>query len=179
MNPPRRGFAGPHGHGLRENARFAARFPRDPIRCIVEGDWLHADRTTLGADNGIAIALALALAEDPSVAHPPLELLFTVEEEVGLGGAEPLKPGFISGKTLLNLDSEDEGTFIIGCAGGQKAEIRLPLTLGKPRPEAALHLRVSGLQGGHSGVDIHKHRASANKLLARALDHIRRKRPLG
>lgn len=154
-------------------------FTRDPIRCIVEGDWLHADRTTLGADNGIALALALALAEDPSVAHPPLELLFTVNEETGLNGAEALLPGFISGQTLLNLDSEDEGTFIIGCAGGQKAHIRLPLPLTSPVQDAALHLRVSGLQGGHSGIDIHKHRASANRLLGRALDRIRRTAPLG
>jgi dipeptidase D len=154
-------------------------FTRDPIRFIVEGDWLYADRTTLGADNGIALALALALAEDPLVAHPPLELLFTVNEEVGLSGAEALRPGFFSGKILLNLDSEDEGTFIVGCAGGQGAEIRLPLVLGSPSQDAALKLRVSGLQGGHSGIDIHKHRASANKLLGRALDHIRSEAPIG
>jgi dipeptidase D len=154
-------------------------FTRDPIRCIVEGDWLHADRTTLGADNGIAIALALALAEDPAVAHPPLELLFTVQEETGLNGAEALQPGLFSGKILINLDSEDEGTLVIGCAGGQKAHIRLPLSLNTPGREAALHLRVSGLQGGHSGVDIHKHRASANRLLGRALDRLRRTADMG
>jgi len=149
-------------------------FTRDPIRCIVEGDWLHADRTTLGADNGIALALSLALAEDPAVAHPPLELLFTVEEETGLNGAAGLQPDFINGRNLINLDSEDEGTFVIGCAGGQKAHIRLPLPLDRPGRDAALQLRVSGLQGGHSGIDIHKHRASANRLLARTLDRIRR-----
>ncbi len=153
-------------------------FTRDSIRFITEGEWLYADRTTLGADNGIAIAIGLALIEDPSVAHPPLELLFTVEEEVGLGGAGLLKPGFFSGKTLLNLDSEDEGTFIIGCAGGQKAEIYLPLTWQAAGLGAALHLRVSGLRGGHSGVDIHKHYASANKLLGRALARIQRASPI-
>jgi dipeptidase D len=153
-------------------------FLKDPIRCIVEGDWLHADRTTLGADNGIAIALALALAEDESVAHPALELLFTVEEEVGIGGANHLQPGFILGKILVNLDSEDEGSFVIGCAGGIKTRIRLPLTFEKPALKAAFHLRVSGLRGGHSGVDIHKHRASANKLLARALAQLRKVTPL-
>ncbi len=153
-------------------------FLRDPIRCIVEGEWLHADRTTLGADNGIAIAFALTVAEDPTVLHPPLELLFTVQEEVGLGGANLLKPGFITGKILLNLDSEDDGTFIIGCAGGQNVHMSLPLSF-EPAPfEAAFLLKVSGLQGGHSGVDIHKHRASANKLLARTLAHIQKLTPL-
>jgi dipeptidase D len=153
-------------------------FSTDPIRCIVEGDWLHADRTTLGADNGIAIALALALVEDPTVAHPAMELLFTVEEEVGLGGANLLKPGFITGKTLLNLDSEDEGTFIIGCAGGQTVRMSLPLGFENSPFDTAFELKVSGLQGGHSGVDIHKHRASANKLLARTLAHIQKITPL-
>ena len=153
-------------------------FLKDPIHCIVEGDWLHADRTTLGADNGIAIALSLALAEDESVAHPPLELLFTVEEEVGIGGANLLKPGFITGKILVNLDSEEEGSFIVGCAGGMKTFIRLPLTFENPALKAAFHLRLSGLRGGHSGVDIHKHRGSANKLLARTLAQLRKVSPL-
>lgn len=154
-------------------------FLEDPIHCIVDGDWLHADRTTLGADNGIAIALALALASDPSVAHPALELLFTVQEEVSMGGADQLKPGFIKGKILINLDSEDEGSFIIGCAGGQTTHIRLPLALINPTETAAFRLQVSGLRGGHSGLDIHKHYASANKLLARVLDCIQQLTPLG
>jgi len=153
-------------------------FLKDPIHCIVENDWLHADRTTLGADNGIAIALALALVEDPTLAHPALELLFTVEEEVGLGGANLLEPGFITGKILLNLDSEDEGTFVIGCAGGQTVRLSLPLTHGTSPFDAAFNIKVSGLQGGHSGLDIHKHRASANKLLARTLAHIQKLTPL-
>jgi dipeptidase D len=153
-------------------------FLKDPIRCIVDGDWLHADRTTLGADNGIAIALGLALAEDKSVAHPALELLFTVEEEVGIGGANHLQPGFIAGKILVNLDSEEEGAFIIGCAGGMKTRMRLPLSFEEPELNAAFHLKVCGLRGGHSGVDIHKHRASANKLLARTLAQLRRISPL-
>lgn len=154
-------------------------FTKDPIRCLVEGDWLQADGTTLGADNGIAIALALALAEDPSVAHPALELLFTVEEEVGLGGANLLKPGFIEGKILLNLDSEEEGTFIVGCAGGQTTRMRLPFQQQSPALGPAFHLKVSGLQGGHSGVDIHKHRASANKLIARTLAQIQKVASIG
>jgi len=153
-------------------------FLTDPIRCIVEGDWLHADHTTLGADNGIAIALALALVSDPSVLHPALELLFTVEEEVRLGGAKYLKPGFLAGKILINLDSEDEGTFVVGCAGGQTTNISFPLVFKKPAHSTAYHLKVSGLRGGHSGVDIHKHYASANKLLARVLEHLQQITPL-
>jgi len=153
-------------------------FLNDPIRCIVEGDWLHADHTTLGADNGIAIALGLALAEDPAVAHPSLELLFTVEEEVGLGGVNKLKPGFIDGRILVNLDSEEEGTFIVGCAGGQTTRMLLPLSFGDPGLPLAFCLEVSGLRGGHSGVDIHRHYASANKLLAHALARIQKITPL-
>lgn len=153
-------------------------FTRDPIHCIVEGEWLRADRTTLGADNGIAIALALALVENESVGHPPLELLFTVEEEVGIGGANKLQPGFAQGKILLNLDSEEEGTFIVGCAGGQTTRIFLPLNFENLPSKQAFRLEVSGLQGGHSGVDIHKHRASANKLLARALAQLQKITPL-
>jgi len=151
-------------------------FSKDPIRCIREGEWLHADNTTLGADNGIAIALALALVENSEIAHPPLELLFTVEEETGLGGAALLQRGFVNGKILLNLDSEDEGVFTVGCAGGVKSLIQLPVTyLQAQRDEKAYAIHVMGLQGGHSGGDIHKNRANANKLLARMLDAIIKK----
>lgn len=155
-------------------------FTRDAIRIIRDGDWLKADRTTLGADNGIAIALALALAEDSSVSHPPLELLFTVEEEIGIGGASSLDPSLISGKTMINLDSEEEGSFIVGCAGGKTTFITLPLSKKEPLPSDhdILHLSIGGLLGGHSGVDIHKHRANANKVLARALDRISQDVPL-
>ena len=153
-------------------------FLTDPIRCIADGDWLHADRTTLGADNGIAIALSLALVADDTVAHPPLELLFTTREEVGLSGVNQLKPGFVTGKILVNLDSEEEGTFIIGCAGGQTSRIHLPLRFERPTQAAAFQLKISGLRGGHSGVDIDKHYASANKLLARVLDRLQRVTPL-
>ncbi|PKN94136.1 MAG: aminoacyl-histidine dipeptidase [Chloroflexi bacterium HGW-Chloroflexi-6] len=152
-------------------------FLADPIRPVLDGEWLRAEGTTLGADNGIAIALAMALAED-GVKHPPLELLFTVEEEVGIGGANRLEPGFAEGKILINLDSEDEGSFIVGCAGGQTTHVRMDLWF-EPLPDwQAYHLRVSGLQGGHSGVDIHKHRANANSLLARTLESIRTRVPM-
>jgi dipeptidase D len=153
-------------------------FLTDPIRFIVDGDWLHADHTTLGADNGIAIALALAVAEDANVAHPALELLFTVKEEVSLGGANLLQPGFVTARILINLDSEAEGTFIVGCAGGQITHMRLPLAFEAPGFDAAFQLTVSGLRGGHSGVDIHRHYASANKLLARALQRLQEITPL-
>jgi len=154
-------------------------FSRDPIQVIREGDWLHADRTTLGADNGIAIAMALALHETGKNAHPRLELLFTVDEEQGLTGANRLEPDFVSGRTVLNLDSEDEGVFTVGCAGGQETAIRLPLEVGGIEPDSlALNLTVGGLRGGHSGVDIHKQRASANKILARLLDALAARMPL-
>jgi dipeptidase D len=149
-------------------------FTRDPIHLLRDGDWLKADRTTLGADNGIAIALALALAEDPSLSHPALELLFTVEEEIGIGGASGLDPSLLTGKTMINLDSEEEGSFIIGCAGGKTTFITLPVSKQEPLPSDydILDLSIGGLQGGHSGADIHRHRANANKVLVRALDRI-------
>lgn len=153
-------------------------FLKDPIRPVVDGEWLRAEGTTLGADNGIAIALAMALAEEAVVRHPPLELLFTVEEEVGIGGANRLQPGFAEGKILINLDSEDEGTFVVGCAGGQTTHIRMGLWFESLREWQSYNFKVSGLQGGHSGVDIHKHRANANRLLARTLARIRARVPM-
>ena len=147
-------------------------FSKDPIQNIVDGDWMRADNTTLGSDNGIAIALALAVANDQTIAHPPLELLFTVKEEVGLSGVNFLKPGFITGNTLINLDSEDEGTFVVGCAGGETTHLTLPIRFQKTSLTSALKIIVSGCRGGHSGVDIHKNFANANKLLARTLNEL-------
>ncbi len=145
-------------------------FSKDPIRHIVEGDWLGADGTTLGADNGIALAIGLVLARHREISHPPVELLFTVDEETGLTGANELMPDFIAGKILLNLDSEDEGEFIVGCAGGLNTTITLPLERTSfPADHRVCRLVVTGLAGGHSGVDIHEKRANANKLLATAL----------
>ena len=148
-------------------------FSNDPIKNIIDGDWLRADNTTLGADNGIAIALAMAVADDESIAHPPLELLFTVDEETGLNGAKELEPGFIEGRVLLNVDSETEGIFTVGCAGGKHTHISRKLTLtdlaGKNQ---IFNLNISGLHGGHSGIDIIKQRASANKILARTLHQL-------
>ena len=155
-------------------------FDRDPIRLVRNGDWISADRTTLGADNGIALALARTLAEDTAVVHPPLELLFTVDEESGLLGAKNLDPGLVDGRILLNIDSEEEGVFTIGCAGGQETRIRLNLQrTAAPSGLSYLDLTVSGLRGGHSGIDIHKPRASANVLMARTLQAISRVTPIG
>ena len=148
-------------------------FTKDSIVPVVDGEWLRARGTTLGADNGIAIAIALALAEDKSLKHPPLELLFTVDEETGLTGANALTPDFITGEILLNVDSEDEGVFTVGCAGGLNTTISMPLGF-SPIPEGMVtfNLVVDGLAGGHSGVDIHEGRANANKLIADALSLI-------
>ncbi|AFV22656.1 aminoacyl-histidine dipeptidase [Methanolobus psychrophilus R15] len=151
-------------------------FSKDPIRHVIEGDWLRADGTTLGADNGIALAIVLVLARHREIPHPPLELLFTVDEETGLTGANELMPDFISGKILLNLDSEEEGVFITGCAGGMNTTISLLLErTALPADHRSCRLLVTGLAGGHSGVDIHEKRANANKLLASALSSLMEK----
>ncbi len=148
-------------------------FSKDAIKHIIDDEWMHADNTTLGADNGIAIAIALEIAMDDSISHPPLELLFTVDEETGLYGAKSIEGDFISGKILLNIDSEDEGVFTIGCAGGRDVEIKL--NLNKESPDAqdpCFRLSVDGLKGGHSGIDIQEHRENANIILARLLRYI-------
>jgi dipeptidase D len=154
-------------------------FSRDPIRSIRQGDWLAADRTTLGADNGIAIAYLLAVAEDETIQRPPLELLFTVDEETGLNGVKKMGPDLIQGRILINLDSEDEGVFTIGCAGGMEIAVNQMLaTAPLPSGWRNFKLLVGGLTGGHSGIDIHKHRANANKLLARTLAAIHQENEL-
>lgn len=150
-------------------------FQTDPIQLIREGDWLRANGTTLGADNGISIALMMSIVEDESVKHQPLEFLLTVEEEFGLVGADNLDPSLLSGKTLINLDSDTEGSFTVGCAGGGSVYITLPVTWNvQQQDEIAFEVKVSGLQGGHSGEDIHKFRTNANKLIARILDVLQR-----
>jgi len=143
-------------------------FTKDPIELVERDGWITADGTTLGADNGVGVALSLALI-DEKIAHPKLELLFTVDEETGLTGANGLKPGFITGKYLINLDGEDK-SFIVGCAGGEQTEIRRPLEF-SPVPDslACFDLKISGLHGGHSGIDIDKQYANAIQLLARTL----------
>lgn len=145
-------------------------FSTDPIKLIFQNEWVRATDTTLGADNGIGVALALDVASDISLKHPPLELLFTVDEETGLTGASHLEENWLKGKILLNIDSEDDGTFTVGCAGGQDTRIRLPVGFETAPQQLPLYLlKVNGLRGGHSGVDIHEQRANAIKILARSL----------
>jgi len=144
-------------------------FSKDPIRTEIKGDWLYAQGTTLGADNGIGLAAALAVMEDTSLVHGPLEFLFTVDEETGLTGANKIQKGFLTGKMLLNLDSEDEGTFTIGCAGGADSTLVLPLDRKKAAPKNLYKLHIHGFRGGHSGLDINQGRGNAIKLLARML----------
>lgn len=145
-------------------------FEKDPIVTYVDGEWLKAKGTTLGADNGIGVATQLAVLADKDMVHGPLECLFTVDEETGLTGAFALKEGFMSGDILINLDSEDEGELFIGCAGGAGTTATFPCPMVKA-PEGYFFFRVAvkGLTGGHSGDDINKNRANANKLLNRYL----------
>ena len=145
-------------------------FETDPIATVVDGEWLAADGTTLGADNGIAIALALAVAQEQHKPHPALELLFTVEEETGLSGAARLDGALLRGSALINLDSEDEAVITVGCAGGTRMVLTLPLErTAVPAGLCAYRVTVSGLSGGHSGTDIGLGRANANVLLTRLL----------
>jgi len=148
-------------------------FSKDPIKLIYDGDWLTADGTTLGADNGIAIAIAMAFAVDKEVEHGPLELLFTVDEETGLTGANELQPGFIDGKILINVDSEDEGVFTVGCAGGVNTYSTVPFDNEKvPSGYKQMKIVAGGMKGGHSGIDIALERANAIKIVGRTLSNI-------
>ena len=142
-------------------------FSKDPIRPVIRDEWITADGTTLGADNGIAIAMALAAADLEK--RPELELLFTVDEERGLTGASSLQPDFVRGRKLLNLDSEDEGIITIGCAGGREGHITLPLKRTSPSKGTPVHILLNGLPGGHSGVEIHKQRPNAIRMMAMLL----------
>jgi dipeptidase D len=153
-------------------------FSKDPIELIERDGWVCADGTTLGADDGIGVSLAVALV-DEKLTHPKLELLFTVDEETGLTGANALQAGFITGKYLVNLDGEDE-SFIVGCAGGQQTEISLNIEgTDAPVGYEPYILKVSGLHGGHSGIDIDKNYANAIKLLAKTLSAIQSQVVLG
>jgi dipeptidase D len=153
-----------------KNSDVAHDFSKDPIELQLDKEWLSAKGTTLGADNGIGLAAALSTADAKDTVHGPLELLFTVDEEVGLTGAGKLKPGFLKGKFMLNLDSEEIGAVYIGCSGGGDSTIYLPikaakaLSGGKP-----VKVKIHGLRGGHSGIDIQEQRGNAIKVLARVL----------
>ncbi len=145
-------------------------FEKDPIELIRDGEWIKANGTTLGSDNGIGVAAGLAVVSDNEVVHGPLELLFTIDEETGMTGVNNLEPGFIEGKTLLNMDSEEDGAFYVGCAGGQDTVGYFDIhTTDCTKTFEAYEVIVSGLKGGHSGLDIQEGRANAIKLLARFL----------
>ena len=145
-------------------------FLKDPIQTVIDGEWVTAQGTTLGADNGMGVAMAMSVAEDKSVKHGPIEVLVTYDEETGMSGAEALKPGLLKGDILLNLDSEDENELCIGCAGGLDAEADFKYkSLPVPAGYVGYKIDIKGLSGGHSGMDISLYRANANKLMVRAL----------
>jgi dipeptidase D len=144
-------------------------FDTDPIRLVVDGDWLKADGTTLGADNGVGVSAALAVMESDTVAHGPLEFVFTIDEESGLTGASKFPGGILKAKYFLNLDNEEENTLCIGCAGGVCSVAKRKIER-RPTPSGeAWRIKISGLAGGHSGVDIHRGRGNALRVLGHAL----------
>lgn len=153
-------------------------FSADPIRPVRDGEYLTADGTTLGADNGIGVAAMLAIMEAEDLVHGPLELLFTIDEETGLTGAMGLDSSMLRGRRLLNLDSEEEGAVTVGCAGGADTFLRLRLQM-LPSPEkVSVHrIKIHGLKGGHSGLDIHLQRGNAIQLLARMIHAVARGTP--
>ncbi len=145
-------------------------FMKDPINLKRDGNFVTADGTTLGADNGIGVCTALALMEEKNIKHGPMEFLFTIDEETGLTGANNLQPGFIKSKILLNLDSEEEGILYVGCAGGADTVGILPIVYEPcPPKHTMMLLKVDGLRGGHSGLEINSGRGNAIKLINRAL----------
>ena len=151
-------------------------FATDPLPVRIEGDKMMADGTTLGADDGIGVACMLAFLESKEISHPPLEALFTSDEEEGMSGAMAITEEMLKGRRLINIDSGEEGIFTYGCAGGLNADVTLPISY-EPTPVGYdfLGVEISGLQGGHSGAEIHKGHANAHKLLGRVLDAMQRK----
>lgn len=151
-----------------KNADKVHDFTTDPIEAWVDGEWVKARGTTLGSDNGIGMSSALAILGASDIKHGPLEVLLTVDEEAGMSGAFGLQPGILEAEILINTDSEQEGEIYMGCAGGVDAKIHLPVQWQDANPvQLAYTLSISGLKGGHSGVNIHLGRGNANKLLAR------------
>jgi dipeptidase D len=148
-------------------------FLKDPLKLRVEEKVVKATGTTLGADNGIGVAMSLALLDEPKAVHGPLELLFTIDEETGLNGANNLQPGFVKGRRMINLDTEEDGELYVGCAGGIDTILTLKVArAGAPDARPAIQLSVTGLRGGHSGSDIHEGRGNANRILARFLQKL-------
>jgi dipeptidase D len=144
-------------------------FDTDPIKVVRREDWLYADGTTLGSDNGVGVATALAVMESSDINHGPLEFVFTIDEETGLTGASDFQPGLLKSKYFLNLDGEEKDTLCIGCAGGINTFVRRKITHKPASAGSALRIKVYGLKGGHSGVDIHLGRGNAVRILGRVL----------
>lgn len=153
-------------------------FDVDPIEMYVDGDWVKAKGTTLGADNGIGVAMGMAILDDPEAEHGPLEILLTVDEEAGMGGVRVLPADWLQGKYLINLDSEELGTCYVGCAGGVDISYSAALDYDDQQYGKFIKVTLKGLKGGHSGIDIHKGRESANNLLAECLSDLSHQMPI-
>jgi dipeptidase D len=155
-----------------KNEGTAHNFDTDPIRILRDGDWLIADGTTLGSDNGVGVAAALAVMESTDIAHGPMEFVFTIDEETGLTGANEFQAGLLKSKFFFNLYGEEKGTLCIGCAGGINTVARRKVTLQAAKSGIARRIKVSGLKGGHSGVDIHLGRGNALRILGQTLQRV-------
>jgi len=152
-----------------KNEATVHNFDRDPIKVVRDGDWLKADGTTLGSDNGVGVSATLAVMESNDIAHGPLEFAFTIDEETGLTGASQFPAGVLKSKYFLNLDSEEEGILYIGCAGGVNTFARRKVKLVSAGAGSAWRIKVTGLRGGHSGVDIHQGRGNALRVMGAVL----------
>lgn len=146
-------------------------FTKDPLELRTDGEYIWAEGTTLGGDDGIAVAYALAILEAEDIPHPPLECVFTVDEEIGMEGAAAMDPALLQGRVLINCDSENEGILTVSCAGGARSDLELPVSI-DPAEGKGIHIYVDGLVGGHSGAEIHKGRANSNKVMAELLDRL-------
>jgi dipeptidase D len=155
-----------------KNEATVHNFDSDPIKVVRDGDWLKADGTTLGSDNGVGVSAALAVMESNDIAHGPLEFAFTIDEEIGLTGASQFPGGLLKSKYFLNLDTEEEGTLCIGCAGGVNTTARRKVKLVPAGTGSACRIKVTGLRGGHSGVDIHQGRGNALRIMGGVLQDL-------
>jgi len=156
-----------------KNADTVHDFSKDTLKLRVDGDYIYASGTTLGADNGIAVAMAMAILDSPELDHPPLEVVLTTDEEAGMSGVQRLDPGLLKGRVLINLDSEEEGVFTAGCAGGGRVDFTIPVKKTTPHYKHFYRLTVKGLKGGHSGTDIDKERGNALRILGRVLNGLK------
>lgn len=154
-----------------KNEQSKINFETDGLELVVDGDFIRANGTTLGGDDGIAVAMCLALLDSDDITHPPLEILFTADEEVGMSGAEGLDTSILEGKRMINLDSEAEGVLWVSCAGGVRADIKFNAEFTSSNKNT-FEIIVSGLHGGHSGAEIHKGYANANKVMGRVLSKL-------